>query len=90
MGKLTGQLHNRINEIHTLTKFTNFKTRLNFFNANIIGKLNFLHKVINFKEPKAIFNMFKNVENRRTKLYIKINGILDSMDQVKLQCWLPQ
>ena len=80
MGKLTGQLHNRINEIHTLTKFTNFKTWLNFLNANVIGKLNFLHKVINFKEPKAIFNMFKNVENRWTKIYIKINGISDSMD----------
>ena len=41
IGKLTGQLHNRISAIRTLTKFTDFKTRLKFLNANVIGKLNY-------------------------------------------------
>ena len=39
IGKLSGQLHNKINEIKSLTKFTNFKTRLNFLNAHVIRKL---------------------------------------------------
>ena len=129
---MTGQLHNRINEIRTLTKFTNFRTRLNFLNANVIGKLNyalplymhasqnliaklhkvittaaraaigsycykksvtymlskcnwldiepmihnaslnFLHKVLKFREPKAIYNLFKNVENRRSIVAINL------------------
>ena len=42
VGKLVGQLHNRIYEIRKLTKFTKFKTRLEFLNANVIGKLNYL------------------------------------------------
>ena len=133
IGKLTGQLHNRISTIRTLTKFTDFKTRLKFLNANVIGKLNyalplymhasqhliaklhkvittaaraaigsycykksvsymltkchwldinammqnaslnFLHKVLKFKEPKAIYTLFKNVENRRSVVAITLN-----------------
>ena len=132
IGKLSGQLHNKINEIKSLTKFTNFKTRLNFLNAHVIGKLmyaiplymhankellnklhkvittaaraaignycykksikymlnkcnwldidtliqstslNLLHKIINTKEPAAIYDMFKNLENRRSIVAINL------------------
>ena len=34
--------------------------------------LNFLLKVINFKEPKAIFDMFKIFENRRSVVAINL------------------
>ena len=42
IGKLVGQLHNRIYEIKQISKFTNFKTRLSFMNAHVIGKLNYI------------------------------------------------
>ena len=37
------------------------------------ASLNFLHKVLKFKEPKAIYNLFKNVENRRSVVAITLN-----------------
>ena len=42
VGKVTGQLHNRIHKIKAITKYTNFKTRLSFMNAHIIGKINYI------------------------------------------------
>ena len=42
IGKLVGQLHNRIYNIKLITKYTKFKTRLDFLNANVIGKLNYM------------------------------------------------
>ena len=42
IGKLAGQLHNRMNKIRTITKYTNFQTRLKFLNAFVIGKLNYM------------------------------------------------
>ena len=42
IGKLCGILHNRIFELKQVKKYTNFKTRLIFMNAHVIGKLNYL------------------------------------------------
>lgn len=42
IGKLVGQLHNRIYELKKISKFTNFQTRLQFINAHVIGKLTYL------------------------------------------------
>ena len=42
VGKLAAQLHNRIFEMKKLNKFTDFKTRLSFLNAYVIGKLNYI------------------------------------------------
>ena len=42
ISKLASTLHNRINSIRNLTKFTTFKTRLKFLNAFVIGKLNYM------------------------------------------------
>ena len=39
VGKLCSELHNRINNIRNISKFSTFKTRLNFVNAFVIGKL---------------------------------------------------
>ena len=36
------------------------------------ASLNFLHKVLKFKEPKAIYTLFKNVENRRSVVAITL------------------
>ena len=42
IGNLVGQLHNRIFEIKQISKYTNFKTRLDFVNAHVIGKLTYI------------------------------------------------
>ena len=42
VNKLSSQLHNRIINIKILTKFTNFRTRLNFLNGFVIGKINYM------------------------------------------------
>ena len=36
------------------------------------ASLNLLHKIINTKEPAAIYNMFKNLENRRSIVAINL------------------
>ena len=42
INKISSQLHNRINNIRSLTKYTTFSTRLKFLNAYVIGKLNYM------------------------------------------------
>ena len=42
IGALCANLHNRIYNIHKLNKYTNFKTRLSFLNAYVIGKLRYM------------------------------------------------
>ena len=42
IGKTTSILHNRINNIHLITPYTTFETRLNFFIAFVLGKLNYM------------------------------------------------
>ena len=42
ISKLASSLHNRINLIRKLTKYTTFKTRLQFLNAFVIGKINYM------------------------------------------------
>ena len=39
VGNLCSELHNRINNIRNISKFTSFKIRLNFVNAFVLGKL---------------------------------------------------
>ena len=36
------------------------------------ASLNLLHKIINTKEPAAIYDMFKNLENRRSIVAINL------------------
>ena len=42
INKISSQLHNRINNIRSLTKYTTFSTCLKFLNAYVIGKLNYM------------------------------------------------
>ena len=42
IGTMCANLHNKIFELKKLTKFTNFKTRLNFVQAIVMGKINYL------------------------------------------------
>ena len=42
IGKLCATLDNRIHNINKLKKYTNFKTRLDFINAFVIGKLRYM------------------------------------------------
>ena len=47
VNKLASNLHNRINSITKIKKYTNFKTRLNFLNAYVIGKMNYMLPIYN-------------------------------------------
>ena len=77
INKLVSTLHNRINTIRQINKYTDFKTRLKFLNANVISKLNYmlpfyssltieqtnkLHKVIMTSARMAIGNYCYRVE----------------------------
>ena len=42
INKLVSRLHNRINTITQIVKYTDFNTRLKFLNANIMSKLNYM------------------------------------------------
>ena len=42
MGIICGQLHNRLHELNTVTKFMTFKTRLCFVKSFVIGKLQYV------------------------------------------------
>ena len=42
VGKLAANLHNRIYNIDKLKPYTEFKNRLNFMNAYVIGKLRYM------------------------------------------------
>ena len=42
INKLVSTLHNRINTIRQISKYTDFKTRLKFLNANVMSKLNYM------------------------------------------------
>ena len=42
IGKMCGELHNKIFELKKIKKYTDFKTRLVFLNAHIWGKINYL------------------------------------------------
>ena len=42
INKLVSNLHNKVHNIRVLTKFTDFKTRLQFANSFIVGKLNYM------------------------------------------------
>ena len=47
INKLSSVLHNRINNIKIITKYTDFKSRLNFVNAFVLGKLNYMLPIYN-------------------------------------------
>merc|ERR1712240_916690 len=47
INELSSNLLNRINNIHKITKYTNFKSRLMFINAYVIGKLNYMLPMYN-------------------------------------------
>ena len=47
INKLSSVLHNRINNIKSITKYTDFKSRLNFVNAFVLGKLNYMLPIYN-------------------------------------------
>ena len=72
IGNLCANLHNRINTIRKLTKYTTFHTRLQFANANIAGKMfymmplyvglnniqkNKLHKII-MRTTRCVLNNY--------------------------------
>ena len=42
VSKLASQIHNRINNVRKLTKFTSFTSRLHLLNAFVIGKINYM------------------------------------------------
>ena len=42
ISKLSSNLHNRLNNIKKLNKFTNFKTRIQFVNSFVVGKLRYM------------------------------------------------
>ena len=42
INKLSSELHNKIYNIRKLTKFTNFKTRYQFLNGFVFGKLHYM------------------------------------------------
>ena len=47
VNKLSGILHNRINNIRKISKYTDFKSRLSFMNAYVLGKLNYMLPLYN-------------------------------------------
>ena len=59
IGKLAGQLHNRMNKIRTITKFTNFQTRLKFLNAFVIGKMNYMLPIYSLSDKTNIQKLHK-------------------------------
>ena len=42
INELFSCLHNKINNLNKIKKYTDFKTRLNFMNSFVIGKLNYM------------------------------------------------
>ena len=62
IGKLASACHNRIFQLRTLTKFTNFKTRLSFLNSYVIGKINYilpLYLHTNLENKNKLFKILK-------------------------------
>ena len=55
VNKLASNLHNRINAINKIKPFTNFKSRLSFLNAYVIGKFNYMLPLYN-KLPNHLNN----------------------------------
>ena len=47
INNLSSNLHNRLNNINKIRKFTDFRTRLNFINSFVIGKLNYMLPIYN-------------------------------------------
>ena len=41
VGKISGELHNRMYEFNKIAKYMNFKTRVGFMHAYVLGKLNY-------------------------------------------------
>ena len=60
INKLSSCLHNRINNLNKIKKYTDFKTRLNFMNSFVIGKLNYMLPIYNIA-PNYIKNKLHKI-----------------------------
>ena len=61
INKLSSTLHNRINNIKKITKYTDFKSRLHFINAYVIGKLNYMLPMYS-NLNKYLFNRLHKIQ----------------------------
>ena len=59
IGKLCATLHNRMFELRKVKKYTDFKTRLKFINAHVIGKINYLLPLYMHSSKEQIAKMHK-------------------------------
>ena len=61
INKLSSELHNKIYNIRKLTPFTNFKTRYQFLNAFVFGKLNYIIPIYSIATQVNISKLHKIV-----------------------------
>ena len=70
INKLSSTLHNRINNIKMITKYTDLKSRLHFINAYVIGKLNYLLPTY-CNSNKYFFNRLHKIQITAAKAVMK-------------------
>ena len=66
IGKLTANLHSRLNNLNTISQYTDFKSRRDFTNAFIIGKLNYILPLYSIA-PNYILNKIHKVLMRAAR-----------------------
>ena len=89
IGKLTANLHNRVFNINKLKKYTNFKTRLSFVNAYVIGKLRYMMPLYSNATCSNINRVHKLVM-RAARTSIGSYCCRKSVGQILKICgWLP-
>jgi len=59
INKITGQLNNRIHTIRQITHYTTFKTRIQFLNAFVIGKLTYMISIYSLSTKTQINKLQK-------------------------------
>ena len=60
INNLSSSLHNRINNVQKIKQFTDFKSRLNFLNAYVIGKLIYMLPIYN-SAPEYLKNKLHKI-----------------------------
>ena len=60
INKLSSILHNRINNIRKINKYTDFHSRLKFINGYVMGKMNYMLPIYN-NIPKYLYNKLHKI-----------------------------
>ena len=89
VNKLASNLHNRINAINKIKPFTNFKSRLSFLNAYVIGKLNYMLPHYN-KLPNHLNNKLHKILMTAARCAVGSYCFKKSNKYILDKCkWLP-